>query len=159
MTNDQYFTGREGLFRRLDHVAASHEVRVVAITGIGGLGKTSLVGYWLKHRHGHHIRRVHGLFVWSFYQSRQFEKFADAILAFAADNYSWMRDSTYTEQLGPISSRLLQFFRAHSICLVLDGLEVLQGDKGTTRYGMFLDQNLSELLTGLAREQPGRSPA
>ena len=61
-TDDEKYVGRADEFRRLDSWAADPSVRVVGLTGLGGLGKTSLVGHWLKKEEGIYRREVRGLF-------------------------------------------------------------------------------------------------
>lgn len=154
-TDDAHYVGRKDVLARLDGFVGAPEVRVVAVTGIGGLGKTSLIGYWLKRRRGHLAHRVEGIFYWSFYVKRSFETFADALLAFAERKFGWTLESARDSEEISVDTSLLSFLRVHPLCLVLDGLEVIQGDRGTERYGMFLDQNFAKLLTGLANKQTG----
>ena len=49
----------------------------------------------------------------------------------------------------------VEILRAKSVCLVLDGLEVLQERPGQTGYGALLEPDLRELLVGLCRRQDG----
>lgn len=154
-TDDEHYTGREDVLVQLDDLAASTDVRVAAITGVGGIGKTALVGRWLKHGRGHLARKVEGLFVWSFYVNKSFANLADGLFTFAEENFGWTPDETKVDEYDNAALRLLRFFRAHAVCLVLDGLEMIQGDRGLERYGLFLDPDLAKLLGGLAEMQPG----
>jgi len=68
-TEDDKFTGRGDVLARLDRWAADPTVRLIAITAVGGLGKTALVGYWLRHNIVSEAR-----FFWSFYREREPEE-------------------------------------------------------------------------------------
>jgi len=156
-TDDSHYTGRHEELRRLDAFAASDEVRVVAVTGVGGAGKTALLGRWLRQPNVLRQRGVRGLFVWSFYENRSFAELAKALLQFGDERFGW-RPHIDLDGGGPSTARLLsRLCRDVPLCLLLDGLEVVQGDHNDERHGMFLDQELGEFLASLAREQVGLS--
>ena len=69
-TDDDRYVGRDDALDRLNAWAIDPNVRAISVTGLGGLGKTALVGYWLKRSHGLQQRRFQGLFFWSFYVNR-----------------------------------------------------------------------------------------
>jgi hypothetical protein len=93
---------------RLSRCAADPRVRVIAVIGIGGLGKTALVGHWLKGRGAG--RQVRGLFGWSFKANRSVADFRRTLAEFAV-----RRDAD------PVPAPLV---------VVLDALEVLQQAPG-----------------------------
>ncbi len=121
-TEDEKFTGRADSLARLDRWAADPAVKLIAITAIGGLGKTALVGRWL--RTGEHQRDA--VFFWSFYRNRDTREFFESLQEFRP----WL--------LEPLVSRRL--------VVVLDGLEVVQEVPGTVAYGKLLDIGLAEFL-------------
>src|SRR5262249_41206908 len=108
-TEDEKFTGRAQMLARLDDWAADPSVRLVAISALGGLGKTALLGKWL--RTGTHRRD--GIFFWSFYRERQSAKMIEALKEFSVGS--------------------------GSLAIGLDGLEIIQESPGTTGYGKLLD--------------------
>jgi hypothetical protein len=116
-TDDEKFTGRTETQARLDRWAADSKVRLIAITAIGGLGKTALAGRWL--RQGRHRRDA--AFFWSFYPERETAKFLEAL------------DQFQREIPG-------------SAAIVLDGLEVRQEDPGSVAYCKLLDVKLADFL-------------
>jgi tetratricopeptide (TPR) repeat protein len=115
-TEDEKFTGRLDTLERLGTWAADPGVRLIAISGLGGLGKTALLGKWL--RSGAHRRQ--GVFFWSFYRERDTTRMLEALKEFAD--------------------------RGESLAIALDGLEVIQESPGTTDYGKLLDHLLAEYL-------------
>ena len=81
------FTGREEELARLDRWATDREVRLIGVTAWGGAGKTALVTEWLQDQH--QPRPVRGIFGWSFYENPSAEKWAYALLAWAAETFDY----------------------------------------------------------------------
>jgi hypothetical protein len=140
-TNDERYSGRRDELERLDSWARDSSVRVLAVTGLGGLGKTSLVGHWLKKAGGMRQRPVDGLFFWSFYADRSVPAFLEALCRFTE------------EALGldvPRPSRpanaAIAVLASLPLLVVLDGLEVLQEGPATELYGSLLDLDLRDFL-------------
>ena len=152
-TDDDTYTGRRETLDRLDRWAADPDVKAIAVTGIGGLGKTALIGRWLKREGGVTRRPYAAVFFWSFYADRSVEVFLERFLEFAAEKL----DSPVKNKPGDTRAVqvALDYLRAQPICLVLDGLEVLQERPGETGYGALLAPDLRELADGLCRRQDG----
>ena len=124
-TEDEKFTGRLDMLQRLDAWAADSSVRLIAISALGGLGKTALLGKWL--RSGAHRRD--GVFFWSFYRERDTARLVEALNRFAQPG--------------------------ESLVIALDGLEVIQESPGTTGYGKLLDPILADVLHRHSRAHDG----
>ncbi len=124
-TEDEKFTGRRDMLERLDTWAADPSVRLIAISALGGSGKTALLGKWL--RNGAHRRQ--GVFFWSFYRERD-----TALMLKALDEFAQ---------------------GAGSLAIALDGLEVIQESPGTTGYGKLLDPVLAQALHQHCRARDG----
>jgi tetratricopeptide (TPR) repeat protein len=150
-TEDDRYTGRAAALERLDRWCADPAVRVIGVTGMGGLGKTSLIGHWLKRKHGARGRPFAALFFWSFYADREVKHFAAALAAFMADVLG-VRVPPETAEPGDAALAML---RARDVLLVLDGLEVVQELPGQPGYGAFLAQDLHDLLDGACRHATG----
>ncbi|MBM3814420.1 MAG: hypothetical protein FJW20_22580 [Acidimicrobiia bacterium] len=116
-TDDERFTGRDDLLARLDGWVREESVRVVAISAVGGLGKTALVGHWLKRQQE---GLWDGILFWSFYRDRDPGKFLKEL------------------QPARLSSQRM--------LVALDGLEVLQEMPGTVAYGELLSPEVADLL-------------
>lgn len=123
----EHFVGRQGLRSELVRWATStHEdTRLIAVIGMGGAGKTALTENVLsavmeRPRHS-------GLFVWSFYENRSIEEFAD----FALQYFGRQTPSA------PLNVRLRRLVDTladgNNHLLVLDGLELLQEGLETNR--------------------------
>jgi tetratricopeptide (TPR) repeat protein len=150
-TNDERFTGRTDALDRLDRWCADSAVRVIGVTGMGGLGKTALIGHWLKQKHGAHGRPFAALFFWSFYADRDVANFAASFVAFMTRNLRVRSPPKDTEP----GDAALAMLRARPVLLVLDGLEVLQERPDQAGYGEFLSQDLNDLLDGSCRHAAG----
>src|ERR1017187_4127231 len=124
-TEDEKFTGRLDMLARCNAWAADPGVRLIGISALGGLGKTALLGKWL--RSGAHRRQ--GVFFWSFYRDRDTDAMLKALAKFAP---------------GP-----------GSLAIALDGLEVIQESPGTAGYGKLLDPMLAEELHRHCRARDG----
>lgn len=143
-TEDGKYLVRPEVLRRLDRWCADKQVRLISITGIGGLGKTSLVGYWLKREHGWRHRTFVGLFYWSFYSNRNIPTFAQHFLNFC-ENIVQIDAST---EIAPavLIDRACKLLRTFPFLVVLDGVEVLQELPESPQYGAVVDPELQRLL-------------
>jgi tetratricopeptide (TPR) repeat protein len=124
-TEDEKFTGRLDMLERLDAWAADPSVRLVAVSALGGLGKTALLGKWLRSG----AQRRQGVFFWSFYRDQDTARMLEALKKFAQPG--------------------------GTLAIALDGLEVIQESPGTTGYGKLLDPTLAEALHQHCRARDG----
>jgi tetratricopeptide (TPR) repeat protein len=157
--DDRYVEPAEAV-SRLDRLAADPRVRAIAINGIGGLGKTALVGHWLKDRHGVAGRPTRGLFGWSFNADRQVDHFLQVLLNFATKDLG-LPPPKHGARLVDAAVAMV---RTVPLVVVLDGLEVLQEPPGEQAsegpawlaYGEFLDDDLRTFLDAACRlSHPG----
>lgn len=77
---DTHYVEPAGALADLDRWARDPRVRAIAVNGLGGLGKTALIGYWLKEAGGASVRQNRGLLAWSFNADRDIEAFLDALV-------------------------------------------------------------------------------
>ncbi len=141
-TEDEKFTGRGDNLERLDRWAGDPGVRLIAITAIGGLGKTALVGRWLRQGKPAAARPCDGTIFWSFYREREPEKFFEALVAFGREKFGW---SPRDAEAAP-GSQALDLLVSRRLIVALDGLEVIQEAPGTVAYGKLLEIDLAEFL-------------
>lgn len=141
-TEDTLYRGRRDALDRLHRWCSDPSVRLIALTALGGLGKTSLVGHWLKHEQGWTHRKFDGLFFWSFYNERDVDALLAGLLAFAAEKLGVPPPVQGT----PLVNAARALLRRRPLLLVLDGLEVLQELADSPQYGALLDLDLQALL-------------
>lgn len=132
------------------------ETRVLALVGMGGMGKTALVEHAIRtlarrERNG-------GLFVWSFFDNpRTEELLAQALDYFAINDGD--RDGDRAPGVEPGRSPPPTLERLHRVLadgrphiLVLDGLEIVQSPgHGARAYGELEDPIMRRLLSAVAR--------
>lgn len=148
--------GRDDELRMLDQCWNSLKTKVLTIWAWGGVGKSSLVGYWLRTIHDGcppGCKRVYG---WSFssrdpsdYEQASAGPFFDAALR-------WFQDED-PQRGGPWErgERLAKLIQDQRTCLVLDGLESLQYPPRSRRAGQLKDEGLKALLSGLVARNSG----
>ncbi len=140
-TDDDIFEGREEDFAALNRWGNDPATRIIAVTGIGGQGKTSLIGRWLKRMRESELARM-PVFYWSFYEDLDVGKFLEEIVHFLEPIVHYI-DAKREPHL---VSFLLGAARQFRILVVLDGLEVLQEEAGGLVHGRILDPLLQQLL-------------
>ncbi|HEV7405572.1 MAG TPA: hypothetical protein VGO11_21685, partial [Chthoniobacteraceae bacterium] len=149
-THDALYSRRERELDWLDDCARDPSIRIATVTGVGGLGKTSLVGHWIDVRQGWQHRAFRGVFFYSFYSDRDPEHFFAAFLKFVCER---------EKQPPPPKEKPLHHAAATAVkkwcyLVVLDGLEVLQHDESDPHYGWINDGALSEFVARAGPEGP-----
>lgn len=144
-TNDHTYVRRAGTVSQLNAWFNEPSIRAISLIGIGGAGKTALVGHWLKVDNQDLIREVKGLFYWSFYVEKDVDQFLLALISFFEEldtNLEFKLDRT-----DPLGALELHFPKLPPLVLLLDGLEVLQQavSEGRT-YGTFIDAKLRDFI-------------
>ena len=131
----------------LDDALADLAVRAVAVEGLGGAGKTSLVGHWLRRAQTVEQRPLAGLFYWSFYADTKTDRLIGSFLR-------WV-EARHDTGSGPSGERPIEAFERvittlPPYLLVLDGLEVLQHAMSEGRdYGRLVDTDLHDLVAAV----------
>jgi tetratricopeptide (TPR) repeat protein len=149
-TEDKLFTGRDAALERLDGWAADVGVRLVGVSAIGGLGKTALLGHWLRSNRAAAARQADGIFFWSYYRDTSTDNMLRALLEFGREQLQWQsakdRDKT------TLVEQATELLGERCIIVALDGLEVVQESPGTVAYGKLLSPELADLLHRHGRE-------
>jgi hypothetical protein len=141
--------GREEDIAFLDDAWANQQVNLVTIVAWGGVGKSTLVNYWLRRMAAENYRSAQLVFGWSFYRqgtsggTSSADEFLDAALTWFGDpdprlGTAWER-----------GERLAKLVGRRRTLLVLDGLEPLQNPPGP-QEGRLRDPFLQALLRELA---------
>ncbi len=147
--------GREIELAALNEAWNLCAANVVQITGMGGIGKSSLVNEWLAGMDADNYRGAETVLTWSFhhgYGSRpaalSSELFFARALSLLGDGRA-ARDDPENQAM-----RLAQEIRQGRTLLVLDGVQDLQDCYGPG-FGQFADSALAMLVRELAKENPG----
>lgn len=147
-TDDQLFTGRDAVLERLDGWSADADVRLVGISAIGGLGKTALLGHWLKSSGAAH--GAEGIFFWSYYRDTSTDNMLRALLKFGREQLQWKPVKCRAD--APPIEQVTELLGERRLIVALDGLEVVQESPGTVAYGKLLSLELADLLHRHGRE-------
>jgi serine/threonine protein kinase/tetratricopeptide (TPR) repeat protein len=146
--------GREEDIAFLDRAWANKDVNVVTIVAWAGVGKSTLVNYWLRRMATEHYRSAELVFGWSFYrqgtsgETSSADEFLDAALTWFGDPEP--RLGTAWEK----GERLARFVAHRRTLIVLDGLEPLQNPPGP-QEGRLREPSLQALLRELAAFNTG----
>ncbi|NTV67629.1 MAG: SIR2 family protein [Chlorobaculum sp.] len=148
-TDDQLFTGRDAVLERLDGWSADAGVRLVGISAIGGLGKTALLGHWLKSSGAAH--GSDGIFFWSYYRDSDTDAMLRALLKFGREQLQWKPARCRSD--APPIEQVMELLGERRLIVALDGLELVQESPGTVAYGKLLSLELADLLHRHGRER------
>ncbi len=143
-TDDEKYQGRVGDIATLNRWGKDPVTRIIGITGIGGQGKTSLVGHWLKYSRDKDLENM-PVFYWSFYEDLDVKKFFKKL-------YDYLQQVIRpTVKMEPLQS-VLAAVREVRLLLVLDGLEVIQEeDDNRHHHGFIKDPLLLQFLNDWGR--------
>lgn len=137
------FLGREGELETLQQWITSDRCRVIALLGMGGVGKTTL-GVKL-------VEQIQAEFEYVIWRSLREAPGADRIVADAIDTLSGKRDEDASETTSSLSY-LMAILRSHRCLIVLNQFEsVLEGER---QVGCYRDSygGYGELLRRIAEE-------
>ena len=150
-TDDDLFTGRVAALDRLDDWGADAGVLLVGVTAIGGLGKTALLGRWLKTHGAAAARGADAIFFWSYYRDGSTDAMLRALLEFGRKKLTWKPAKGQAK--APPIEQATDLLNERRLVVALDGLEVVQESPGTVAYGKLLSPDLADLL-----HRHGRGP-
>jgi hypothetical protein len=128
---DDYFIGRSQYFYLLNRLSNDPDTRIIAVTGMGGQGKTALIGRWLKHERNESLANI-PVFYWSFYEDPNVEKLLSQIVAFCPPI-----ELPNDKPAIPHITLIIEVVMRYQLIIVLDGLEVLQEDVSSPYHGKF----------------------
>jgi SIR2-like domain len=144
-TQDEYFVERPLDTERMTRWCNDPTVRTIAITGLGGIGKTALTAKWLTESQ-RDLPSFDGAFFWSFYSDPNPEAFFEALVAFGERNFRFAPNDTHeqVEQAGAL-------LRSSAVLVVLDGLEIVQEVETSPRFGSLTHQSLRQFANAALR--------
>jgi hypothetical protein len=142
------FVGREAELEELRGLWRSSFRGVLALVGLGGAGKTAVAARFLEEVMGAEAPDLPGrLFLWSFYQEPDAALFLQAAYQYFASPTSVAPAAKGAGLLHLLREALAE---GGPHWLVLDGLEKIQQQENTGKYGQIEDPLLKGLLTRIA---------
>ncbi|MEZ5453786.1 MAG: ATP-binding protein [Thiothrix sp.] len=134
---------------------ANPQTRLLLLHGPTGIGKTALLHKWLHSLQQKGWHDAEAVYVWSFYPPDLAHSVLDPVEEFFQHALSWFggKEAAHSPKLlqGEVLAKLVQ---THHVLLVLDGLEILQSQGGSS-IGRLVDPRLNSLLECLAEHSPG----
>lgn len=144
-TNDEKFVARPNEFDKLYRWSRDENIKVIGVTGMGGTGKTSLIGHWIKKNKGLEGLEFENLFYWSFYVDPNINNLFSEINKIYPDANLSIKENPRS---------IVEFLSKRKQLFILDGLEVVQEISrklDSTNYGYFLDENLRFFIDRLIK--------
>lgn len=147
--------GREAELASLNEAWDQCAANVIQITGVAGVGKSSLINEWLAGMDAHDYRGAETVITWSFHHgfgsrstAAPFELFLTCALSLLGDANA-VRDNPEGQAMS-----LVREIRQCRTLLVLDGIQNQQY-RGGPGFGQFENPAFATLVRELARENAG----
>ncbi len=149
------FLGREVELASLNETWDQRAANVIQVTGVAGVGKSSLINEWLAEMDAYNYRGAETVITWSFHHGigslsseASFELFLTRALSLLDDAF------TVRDDAGGRVMRLVREIRRSRTLLVLDGIRHPQNRHGSG-FEHFADSAYSVFVRELAEENPG----
>ncbi len=140
------FVGREKMLETITDWYTNPEVRIGALIGWGGVGKSAIVRKWYDTLESNNIK-PDGIFWWGFYRNAYLEQFLNALLRFVSQGRIEPETikSTWAK-----TERIKEYIHQGTYLIILDGLEQMQKSASGDEFGKMIHRECTELLHYLA---------
>lgn len=144
---EENFVGREEELDTITEWYRSPEVRIGALIGWGGVGKSALVRKWYDSLEANNIK-PDGIFWWGFYRNANLELFLNALLRYVSGGQIEPAEIKGTwEKI----DRIKEYISRGAYLIILDGLEEMQkGEESGEQFGCMEHKECTEMLKYLA---------
>ena len=141
------FVGRKEILETITEWYTNPEVRIGALIGWGGVGKSAIVRKWYDTLESNAIK-PDGIFWWGFYRNAYLDRFLDALLEYLAQGRVDLKEFRGTwKKVDKIKELILE----GEYLIILDGLEQMQkGEVSGEEFGSMAHRECSDLLRFLA---------
>ena len=136
---ERYFTGRKNLIDGILSWYKNPKIKIAALIGFGGEGKSAIVRKWYEHVENKKISPKI-VFWWGFYENLYFDSFVDSLLSFLSEKNDFKMLSAH-EKIEKIKKDISN----KETLIILDGIEKLQF-KEKEQFGSFKDWEMTDLL-------------
>jgi tetratricopeptide (TPR) repeat protein len=136
------FVGREKMLETITDWYNNPEVRVGALIGWGGVGKSAIVRKWYDTLESNAIK-PDGIFWWGFYRNAYLEQFLNALLRFVSQGQIEPETIKSTWEK---TDRIKGYIHQGTYLIILDGLEQMQKPESGAEFGKMIHRECTELL-------------
>lgn len=140
------FIGRQEFLEKLTGWYKDPIVRIGALIGWGGVGKSAIVRKWYDLIEINGIR-PDGIFWWGFYRNNSLDRFLDSLLDYLAHG---MANSNECISAWAKVDKINELIQENAYLIIFDGFEQMQkSEERGDDFGCMQHRELSEILTNL----------
>lgn len=136
------FVGRKEMLETITKWYKNPKVRIGALIGWGGVGKSALVRKWYDNLKSNNIK-PDGIFWWGFYRNAYLEQFLNALLRYVSGGQ--VEPDTIKSTWEKID-RIKEYIGQGAYLIILDGLEQMQKSQSGDEFGRMNHRECTELL-------------
>jgi len=136
------FVGRKEMLETITEWYTNPEVRIGALIGWGGVGKSATVRKWYDTLESNGIK-PDGIFWWGFYRNAYLEQFLNALLRYVSQGQIEPETIKSTWEK---TDRINEYVHQGTYLIILDGLEQMQKSASGDEFGMMIYRECTELL-------------
>jgi tetratricopeptide (TPR) repeat protein len=140
------FVGRKEMLETITDWYKNPEVRIGALIGWGGVGKSAIVRKWYDTRESNAIK-PDGIFWWGFYRNAYLEHFLNALLRYVSQGRIEPETIKSTWEK---TDRIKEYIHRGTYLIIIDGLEQMQKSESGDEFGKMMHCECTELLHCLA---------
>jgi len=141
------FVGRKEMLEDITNWYKDPNVRIGALIGWGGVGKSALVRKWYDALCENNVQ-PDGIFWWGFYRNISLDSFLDSLLEYLAQGRSDLSEIKGTWQK---VDKIKDYLQEGEYLIILDGFEQMQkGEEGGEEFGCMAHRECTDLLRFLA---------
>jgi len=140
------FVGRKEMLETITDWYNNPEVRIGALIGWGGVGKSAIARKWYDTLESNAIE-PDGIFWWGFYRNAYLEQFLNALLRFVSQGQIEPETIKSTWEK---TDRIKEYIHQGTYLIILDGLEQMQKSASGDEFGKMIHRECTELLHYLA---------
>ena len=140
------FVGRKEMLETITDWYKNPEVRIGALIGWGGVGKSAIVRKWYDNLESNNIK-PDGIFWWGFYRNAYLEQFLNALLRYVSQGQIEPETIKSTWEK---TERIKEYIHQGTYLIILDGLEQMQKSASGDEFGKMIHRECTELLHYLA---------
>ncbi len=143
---EENFVGRVEYLNTITEWYKDPKVRIGALIGWGGVGKSALVRKWYENLEANEIQ-PDGIFWWGFYRNASLEQFLNALLRYVSGGQ--IEPGTIKGTWEKVE-RIKEYINQGAYLIVLDGLEQMQKGESGDEFGRMNHRECVEMLHYLA---------